>query len=165
MHANPIRIPHGGETLGYEYRSACPKLVTLFIASIAWRASVSSHMFFQRVKLGPYEETIRSALLCEQGLPSHFEVVVSEFEKVSGAFLNPHYTKLDDVRILVVYANRFGFYAKIDKRRWPDPFERFAVRPGRVTTSCLRNFEQTKEFQLIRKVALSNPTAFKRHNR
>ena len=49
----------------------------LFLLSVLWRASVSSHPFFEHVELGPHEERIRAMLANEDpGRPEDYGCVI-----------------------------------------------------------------------------------------
>jgi hypothetical protein len=52
-----------GECIAFEIENYDYEKLKLFFLSVLWRASVSSHEFFKKVKLGGHENIIRDALL------------------------------------------------------------------------------------------------------
>ena len=68
-------VVHRGLTVR-QYPDAVPETVHRFIASVFWRASVSSRKFFGRVQLGPYEEAIRAALFSNGSIPDNIQSMV-----------------------------------------------------------------------------------------
>lgn len=149
-----------GEIIAHEYPSADAKMLVAFVASVAWRASVSTHNFYGRVDLGPYEPLIASALNNAKELPAHIHVFIGEFEKQTEGFLNPHWTRFEGVRVWVIYAGRFVLYLKLDKRELPDPFDKLRLEHGKPVWTIAREWQTSKEFHLMRKLVLSNQTAF-----
>lgn len=98
--------------IGYQHEYACPETVRKFIASVAWRASISTHPFYSRVKLGPYQEMIGNALRDGTALDHSTHAVLGEFDNPIGGFLDPHWIRMDGVRVWLIYAGRFIFYQK-----------------------------------------------------
>jgi hypothetical protein len=45
--------------------------------------------------------------------------MIAEFDQADVPQLNPTYTRLAGIRFLVLYANRFIFYLKVDKKPTP----------------------------------------------
>lgn len=143
------------------YPDAEPRKIELFVASVAWRASVSNCRFFHRIRLGRYEEVIRQMILgapIEQG---SVEVAIAEFEHHGGT-LDPHQARFDGVRFSLIYAERFIFYVKTDRRRCPSFLTECIVRPGRPVVTIPRSWKASKERQLLTNIARSNPKAFPR---
>lgn len=159
---NVVDVRLGNKVMAREYRDADPEQVSKFIASVLWRASISSHNFFNRVKLGPYEEKIRSALLdAKQDDPS-VRMLLAEFDKADVSILNPHQTRTDGVRFWVIYASRFILYTKTDQQGAPSDLSQLTLTKGRAVTSIVRNWEGSKEYPLIARIAAANPKAFGR---
>jgi hypothetical protein len=105
----------GGQPVCFQYSEADPVLVHRFVASVLWRASISRLEFFQKVKLGPYEQSVARMLLesdCSMG--SNIETVLGEFDSRHVGLLDPHSIRMDGVRYWVLYANRFILYFKTD---------------------------------------------------
>jgi hypothetical protein len=100
------------------YDEADAKKVLDFFASVAWRASVSNHEMFRSVDLGPYEAAIGRYL---SGAQPNYPIAgwLAEFDVPSPPYLNPHSTRFDGVRFLVLYAARFIFYLKTDQKKVP----------------------------------------------
>jgi hypothetical protein len=80
-----------------EYPDADPVKIALFAASIAWRASISNHRFYSRIRLGRYEDVIRRMILGTPTEAGTVEVAIAEFDAVQG-ILDPHQTRFEGVR-------------------------------------------------------------------
>jgi hypothetical protein len=150
----------GGKTVAREYRDADPALVARFIASVLWRASISSHSFFNRVSLGPYEELIRAILVGDVEEDPRVQTLLAEFDKTDVSILNPHWTRTDGIRFWVIYANRFILYTKTDRQGTPGSLAPLALTKGRVVTSVARPWEGSKEYPLLARIAAAHPKAF-----
>ena len=137
------------------YPKADPVKIARFVASVAWRGAVSSHMMFRTVNIGAYERRILDALRNnDDDVP--LDVWIAEFDAAAPPFLNPHLIRIDGVLCLVIYASRFIFYAKTDRQRLPVAFAELALRPGKPVRTILRAWGSSKEANLMRKM-LTNP--------
>jgi len=72
----------------------------LFQLSILWRASVSHHQFFEKVKLGPHEELIRQLLLSgDPGQPNQYGCIMFGIEydnkALDGLIVQPQRVRVD----------------------------------------------------------------------
>lgn len=88
-----------------------------FIASVAWRTSKSQHYYFDRVSLGPYEDLLQASFGGNEDAQRQLDVFISEFDNRDASFLNPQFKRFDGVKVLVIPANRFTFYVKVDKQK------------------------------------------------
>jgi hypothetical protein len=144
------------------YESADPEKLHAFIISVAWRASVSRHQFFKSTTLGEYEALLHTMLRTGDFSDERVQTLIGEFDTSHSAILNPHKTRSGDdrIRFWVIYANRFIFYVKTDKRRTPEEFGQYVLTKGRIVTSIVRSFTDSKEFPLLKKLATLNQGAF-----
>jgi len=151
-----------GVLTGRVYKDADAHLMARFISSVLWRASISSHYFFERVRLGPYEDIIRNWLKGEICQPHSVQPILSEFNKNDIAFLNPHQTRTDGVRFWVIYANRFILNIKTDRQCTPKELDDVALKKESPALSTVRSWEGSKEYPIMVKLAKANPNAFPR---
>jgi hypothetical protein len=133
-----------------------------FIISVAWRASVSSHDYFNRVKLGKYESLIRGALLDDASDAAPLQTFLGEFEGKHVVPLDPHWTRFDDVRVWVIYAGRFIFYMKADRKPIPRDFSIYVLKSAHPVYSVVRQWDESKEKQLALGIVRANPSTFRR---
>ena len=63
----------------FRYDDADATSVELFVASVAWRASATSHEFFKSVELGPYDERILTFLKSCRPEDSPVKMFMAEF--------------------------------------------------------------------------------------
>jgi len=159
VRSNAIEEVPIGHRVYRKYLSADPLLTHQFAASVVWRASISSHEFFAKVKLGPYQEIIRNSLLREER-DARVGTLLAEFDVPDVAILNPQSTRFDGVNFWVLYANRFIIYLKVDQRPMPGYFAELELRAGRCTASIIRSLNDSKELGVLKKLAFANPTAF-----
>lgn len=155
-------ISRNGEKNSREYLSADPEKIHKFIASVAWRASISSHDFFQGVGLGPYEELIREMLLSSEFDNTQVETMLAEFDRQDPPNLDPHLMREEGVKYWLIYANRFILYLKADNQPTPKVFEAITIQKDSPVRSVMRQFGQSKEQQVIQGVVKANPNAFRR---
>jgi hypothetical protein len=141
----------------WRYDQAHPRTLIRFLASVAWRASVSSLPYFARVRLGPYENKLRSISMGEIEPTPDFACLLSEYDLEEVAQLNPTNTRLGDLNFIVLYAHRFAFYMKLDKRPLPLELREASLAYDRPVLSIVRPWTATKEFKLLAKVVKANP--------
>lgn len=141
------------------YGEAEAARIFLFVASVAWRASISKHTFFARVSLARYEEVIRKCILDASEFQDDVEAAIAEFDEVGG-FIDPHQTRFEGVRFSVIYADRFVFYLKTDRRLCPSPLSEILLRSERPVFSLPRQWRGSKERDLLQRIARSHPNAF-----
>lgn len=151
----------GDQIIGRQYDGADPELLSRFIKSVLWRASICSAEFFERVRLGPYENLIRDEILGRVDNNGRVQPIISEFNKADLAILNPHATRTNGVRFWAIYANRFIFYVKVDKQSMPAVYSDFMIQKGRPVYSVVRSWEGSKEYPVMVKLVKSNPRAFR----
>jgi hypothetical protein len=159
LQSRPIDIGIHRHVLSRRYELADASLLRLFIASVAWRASVSTHPYFVHVKLGLYEELIRQTLLNHSN-DRRVECVLGEFDNDDVPALDPHATRFDGVRLWLIYADRFIFYVKVDRRPMPNFLNIQNLRKHKVVYSVVRNWEKSKERSVLQNIARANPGAF-----
>ena len=158
--ADAMKVGHS--VLARHYKSADPTKLHRFILSVAWRASVSSHIFFTKVKLGRYETLIRHALLDATKSTQPLETILGEFEGQNVVPLDPHPTRIDATRMWVVYAGKFIFYLKADQRAVPRDLAKLTLQPGRPVYSVVRPWNDSKEKELAVGLVKQNRGAFRR---
>lgn len=151
----PIVDEPGAKVMKYE--KADPSKVHSFIASVAWRASKSQHYYFGRVSLGPYEDLLQASFGGNEDAQRQLDVFISEFDNRDTSFLNPQFNRFDGVKVLVIPANRFTFYVKVDKQKVPEEFRQLAIRPGSPVLSLVRKWQGSKQYEALRKLVMSNP--------
>lgn len=148
----PIYV--GGELAGYKVPKYDFVNLKLFFISLLWRASVSTHQFYQRVRLGPYEEVARQ--LIEQrnpGTENDFSVTLAKFDHSLGSsILDPHRARFDNVNYCRFYLGGYVAYIKVDKRKAPKPFVDFMLKPVPPLYIICRNLERSKEWALMHNI-------------
>ena len=150
----------GSTAFGHFYKTADAETLRMFVASVAWRASISGHYFFQAVKLGRYEDVIRGALLGKNDL-GPIDVLLGEFDKDGVAMLNPHPTRIDQINFWVIYASKFIFYLKADQRACPADLQTYKLQKGKDVAAVVRSWMESKERPVIVKMAKRNANAFR----
>jgi hypothetical protein len=144
-----------------QYPTADPIKIHQFVASVAWRASISSHKFFKRIGLGRYEDVIRKMILGRPTEQACVQVAIAEFDNHQG-MLDPHQTRFDGIRFSLIYAERFVFYVKTDRKPCPSFLVEGILDPQKAVVTIPRNWHQAKEKRLLQKIAQLNPKAFPR---
>lgn len=135
----------GTKPHGFRYDDADATLVELFAASVAWRASATSHEFFKAVDLGPYNDRILTFLKSCRPEDSPIKMFMAEFDNPGPPFLNPHYLRMSGAKFLLIYASRFIFYLKLDKRETPSDFQFVQLQSGEPVMTVVREWETSKE--------------------
>ena len=128
-------------------------LLKLFFISILWRASVSSHKFYSRIKLGPFEERAKQ-MIWENCAGEHgdFSCFLARFSDELGRslFMDPHREKRGGVNFYRFYLLGYVLYIKVDKRPTPVSWEPFVIKRNSPLCIISRDLNNSKEYKVIR---------------
>ena len=150
MPIGPLEKLGGWERAEYDY-----PLLKLFFISLVWRASISSHDFYQAVSLGPdLEEKARLMLKSEDpGDPQTFGVFLARFVEYLGhAFINPLPETFDGLSYVRFYMAGFVIYLKIDSRPLENLLKTFLIYPGqplRIIKKSIHDAGEDKIFDRL----------------
>ena len=150
-----IAIHNGAKKAAYKIETFNYSKLKLFFISILWRASVSSHYFYSRVKLGPYQNMAREMILKKDpGSAEDFSVLVAKFSdpNVTG-ILDPHIDRFDGINFYRFYMTGFVIYIKVDKRSAPEFMKQLLIREGNPLWIILRDLHKSKDGQIMKQIA------------
>lgn len=146
-------IIEDGQIVGFELRDHWHyELLKLFFISLIWRASASTHNFYRRIRLGPYEEKAKQMLdACDAGSPQEFAVLLGRFiEPGARILLDPHEDRCDGVNFCRFYLSGYVAYIKVDRRPAPDWMTPLLLMPDAPLKIVARSLKQSKELPLLR---------------
>ena len=149
-------LKRGAELLGYAIRDIDLDLFKLFLIGVLWRASVSSHDFYAKVKLGPYEKRIKDVVWNRLALGvGEFSYVMSRFkdDKLGKTMLNPHPERWYGVKYYRIYMFGYVVHIKVDKLRTPNLFRPFEMGGKGDLFMVAREIENSAELDAIIAVA------------
>lgn len=147
-------IQIGGWTIAdYQY-----DLLKLFFISLLWRASVSQHPFYHRIKLGTFEPIAQGMIAqSDPGQPEEFGVVLARFTDALGtSILDPHPDRLDGIKYCRFYLGRYIAYIKTDARPPSETWRAFTMKPDQPLCIVARNLQRSKELAVMHKVVASS---------
>src|SRR5713101_4448086 len=104
---------------------------SLFILSVLWRASVSTHLFFSNVDLGPKAESIRQLLLARRAPdPDSYSIILATTrdEKYRKVIPRPERGRMKNVNFYRLYFPDVFALVKVDKRTFPPPLNSVILR-------------------------------------
>jgi hypothetical protein len=107
---------------GYEIWSYDYDRLKRFFMSVLWRASVSSHLFYSSVDIGPYEPLLRDMLNSKNaGEPDIFSVVLWKYDDHPSAtvIFDPFRARYEGVNCFRFRLHRYVAWIKVDKRPFP----------------------------------------------
>lgn len=151
------RIAKEGVLAGYEVEDYRYDLLKLFFISLLWRASVSGHTFYSKVKLGPLEHIAKGFIeRKDPGTPEDFSVTLAKFDHLLGeTILDPHPEKKEGINYYRFYLGSYVAYIKADKREAPGLHVHLKMKPGEPLRIIMREMEHSKELPLIHDIVLS----------
>ncbi len=130
-----------GTLPGYDLHCDDVQRAQKFLLSVLWRASVTSHDFFQTVSLGrKYEDKIRHLIANgEEVTEADFEfVAIRVFDHPSdGAVIPPFRVRFANVTAQQLYLPYFRFIIRMDQLRFPAAALLGRFKPGAMP-QCLR---------------------------
>jgi len=150
-----IPLPNGDFAFGlptYEYPT-----LKLFILSVLWRISVSTHRMFSGIALGPLEETLRMAIWnAEPGDANFFGVVLQAFDTTDVGILNPGSERFGHLRFCRIYLSHVIAFIKVDSRSFDDPFLSLALRPNSPLVLASKKFATSPEKRIMTKLVVGD---------
>ena len=145
-----------GNVIGYEVQNYNYSLLKLFFISLLWRAGVSKHSFYAKVKLGPYESLIKEHIAEKKpGTGEDFSVTLAKFNHKLVPFFDPHPEKFEGINYYRFYLGSYVAYIKTDKRKTPKFHSEVMIKPNMPLLIVGRELERSKEFPLMKKIAIS----------
>jgi hypothetical protein len=161
------RVEYRGELIALRGPKIDYRLLKLFAISVLWRAAVASHDFYNRVQLGPFEARAKEMLRSrDPGDSEEFAVWWAVFDIESPpAIMDPFRERYEGVTTYRIYFGKVVGYIKVDRRPTPDPFKDLTLAPDRDLIFVGRDYENSKDREVMRKVLLTalrgNSTLFK----
>ena len=151
-----LAIYDSSKKVAYKIDNFDYEKLKLFFISVLWRASISNHYFFKRVKLGPYESIARKMILKkESGSSEDFSVVIAKFSEPDiTSILDPHKDKYDGVNFYRFYMTGFVIYIKVDKRKTPKFLDKFYIRKCEPIWILLRDLHKSKDGKIMKDIAI-----------
>jgi hypothetical protein len=135
------------------YKDADPNLIQKFVASVIWRAAVSSHLFYRQVKLGPYEAILRNYILGHGSFELNRSILVVEYDfHLELPTTGPFNSKIDNLNLLRLQANRFEFYLKLDQRPFPSVWADVCIEQNKEIQSCLTDWPSSPHFKQMKEI-------------
>ncbi|MCA9484233.1 MAG: hypothetical protein KC553_10900 [Nitrospina sp.] len=141
------------------------KTLKLFFLSVLWRAGVSSHTFFKRVKLGPHEEKLKNHILNnDPGSPSEYSIVLSQYDYPDKLvpMLDPDLKKWEGVNAYRFYFGSLMALIKVDRQLFKGMFSRLSLTPDSELHVVLRDYLKSSEREVMRKIVLTNENIMRR---
>lgn len=122
-------LKKGVELLGYAIPDVDLNCFKKFLLSVLWRASVSTHGYYSKVDLGPYEERAKEIVWADGAEidSSNFSFVVSKFidHTFSKTMLDPHPERWYGINYYRIYMFGYTVHIKVDRRATPKMFKPF----------------------------------------
>ncbi len=153
-----LAVYQGTEKVMYKINSFDYEKLKLFFISVLWRAAISNHVFFKRIKLDPYQDEIKEMVLNgDPGAPEKYPVVIAKFRDPNmTAILDPHKDKFDGINFYRFYMTGFVIYIKVDKRETPEFLKDFYIREKQPICILLRDLHNSKDGKIMIDIAKKN---------
>ena len=154
------QLIHDGNTIGWKIIDYSYKRLSLFFASILWKAGASEMYQYKRVVLGKWLDKIRDCVAndsidCACGI----SFILARFpDKIGKSFMaDPFLEKKGGVfGSINVYRFYLGVgyvvYIKVDNRDFPEPFFPIAMSEGKPLIILSKNLMESQEINVFRKV-------------
>ena len=149
-----------GDLVGHKCAGVDQDRLKRFFIATLWRASVSTQVFYNRVRLGPrYEEAAKQAVL-DGPLSDDFGVILSRWEfsernkSLVTGLMDPFRERWSGVNAYRFYFGEFVAYVKVDRRPFPPDLAPFALTASPDVMVASRNFEKSKDLEAMRRTAI-----------
>ena len=144
------RKNHNGKIGVYELKNFDYVKLKLFILSILWKASVSSHDMFSRVNLGPHAALLRTMILeNDPGNNDDFGVMFQAFDKTNIGLLDPFRSRYCGLNFYILYLSHIIAWIKVDSQPFPDSENPLILQRGSPLIICKKSFRNSQEFGLM----------------
>jgi hypothetical protein len=157
-----IPMMQNGEIVCYSSSTVDPDRFLRFLVAVLWRASVSTHDFYRRVKLGNLESV---ALKCvtepASPIPPVFDAVLSRWNDIPGspklatAMLDPYRERWDHVNAYRLYLGRTVAYIKVDKRPFQGSLAKTALSSAPPVMMVTRELLASKDITVMRNIVIA----------
>ena len=149
----PVR-DETGKLTGYVITDYNYRLLKLFAIAVLWRAAASSHEFFRKVRIGPFEEKARRMLIGgDPGDAGTFSTLFSIWDDAEWpVIMDPFPERWSEVRAYRFYLGRFALYVKVDRRSLPDPLSQAALSLDGPLNLISRQLLQSNDFRVIQHI-------------
>ena len=144
---------HADKTVAFQATDVDQKLLLRFLIATLWRASVSTHIFYKRVSLGPFEDVARRVILSPQdSIPEEFSAVLSRWTSeeahryATTGLMNPFREKWGGVNAYRVSFGEVVSYIKVDSRPLPSTLRDLSLLAQPTVTLVARDFSKSKDF-------------------
>lgn len=146
--------------------------VLRFLLAVLWRASVSTHGFYSKVKLGPHEEA--AAQLIRQPsspVPPLFAAIISiweassETERMTAIVQDPYPERWEGVLAYRFYLGKVVAYIKVSQLPFRPPLYECSIGMQPFLVAISRNFDTSKDLKLMKKVANQSRLTYLRKTR
>jgi hypothetical protein len=151
-------LRHEGKLVAYEVHDVNYSLLKRFFMSVLWRAAVSSHVFFQKVSLGPYRARLLEMLNArDPGGPDEYAVVLAIFDDhpAATAMMDPFHRR-KAVSHYQFQLNKFIAQIKVDRRPFEHGLREVQLSDRSPLLIVVREFTHSKEFKVMRSLAQKN---------
>lgn len=152
LHSEQEQLISNGIVAGFKVDQFDYKLLKLFFLSILWRSSVSTHKFYSKIALGPFEDAVKKLIWNNSpGAPDEFSCILAKFtdEKIGKIILNPHRDKLDQINYYRFYLSGYILYIKVDKRHSSSFYKPFVINKNDPLIIIARDIKNSKEYQIL----------------
>lgn len=145
-------IEEHGHIVAYESSDVDQTQLLRFLVSVLWRASVSTHNFYRRVQLGPYESAAAAAINNpHQPVSRVFAAVLwrwrttGENDGAANAMLDPSRERLLGINAYRLYLGRMVTVIKVSTQEFSSPLSTLALGSGPLLRILTRDFGKSKD--------------------
>lgn len=156
-------VVDGERLAGFESTTVDPERLLQFLVAVLWRASVSTHDFYENVDLGPYHTHARSAIASRDAeVSSVFDAVLSRWKDPDRTLpptviLDPRRERWGSVNAVNGYRLYLGesvAYIKVDAQPFPPELRARSLRSAPPVLVVARSMAHSRDLQVMKDTAL-----------
>lgn len=160
-----VAHPTNGEPVAFISTTVDHQRLKMFVLSVLWRASVSSHDFYSDVILGQYQEPLLHVI--RNGLSQdvdEFSVILSKWtssddrSRLATSLFDPARMELGGVNVVLLYLGNVLAYVKVDQIPFSGDFRELVLGMHDRTYMLARRFDSSREIEIMRMIARSSMT-------
>ena len=146
-----------GEIIALSRDSFDYKKIKLFFISVLWRAGVSKRQFFEKVSLGPHEDTLREMILArDPGDKETYLVQPYRFNAMPDGIpiiMPIHIRSSYGFQYYRIYLGRIFYDVKVDSRKTPKKYSLGGIEKGKPLLIPNSDIKEMDEYNILKQVA------------
>jgi hypothetical protein len=147
-------VPPKGKPVAFTCQTFEYHKLKLFLISLLWRASISTHHFFEKVDIGPYETRAKALIRAKDPSdPTEFAVVLQKFDhEVGEAIFDPVPVRMNRIRLYRFYLGGYIVHIKVSAAQHSSPLSDVLINLDRPLVVISKELMISQEREVLQRI-------------